>query len=60
MGKFFSTRENNSISVAIVRLSTANLRVIAGFHCHAIENKIPARLGYARGCNDSFPTLGVS
>ena len=38
MGNFLSTRENNSISVTIVRLSTAHLSVIAGFH--AIENKI--------------------
>ena len=40
MGNFFSTRENNSISVTIVRLSTDHLSVIAGFHCYDIENKI--------------------
>ena len=60
MGNFFNTRENNSISVTIVRLSTTNISVIACFHCHAIENKIPVRLCYARGCNDSFPSLCVS
>ena len=40
MGNFFSTRQNNSVSVTIVRLLTVHSSVIAGFHCHAIENKI--------------------
>ena len=38
MGNFFSTREKNERSVASVRLFTARLTVIAGFHCRAIEN----------------------
>ena len=44
MGNFFSRRENNSTSLTSVRLSTAHLTVIAGFHCPPIESEIRNQL----------------